>query len=118
MYSNHKIYENILKEIVFNITKCINPNDKLKLIVYYKNKKSSNLVIKNNMPVNNFLCKFLVLKNYIRNFISFLTNTLLGTYIDHLEFTVSPAVIFLFLKNYQRYLNSVLTKRLLSAYSL
>ena len=49
MHPNHRIDENVLKEIVSNNTKCINPNDKLKLIIYYKNRKSSSLVMKNNM---------------------------------------------------------------------
>ena len=49
MHSNYKIDENVLKEMVSNNTICTNPNDRLKSIIYYKNKKSSNLVIKNNM---------------------------------------------------------------------
>ena len=49
MHPNYKIDEKVLKEIVYNNTKCINPNDKLNLIIYYKNRKSSNLIMKNNM---------------------------------------------------------------------
>ena len=41
-----------------------------------------------------------------------MTKTFLGTYIDNLEFKISPAIILLFLKKNQRYLK---TKRLLSA---
>ena len=36
--------------------------------------------------------------------------------IDHLEFTLSRAVIVLFLKNHKRYLNSVVTKTFLGFY--
>ena len=48
MHSNYKIDERILKEIAINNTNCINGNDKLNLIIYYKNKQTSNLIMKNN----------------------------------------------------------------------
>ena len=63
-----------------------------------------------------FPCKFSVLKNYKENLTSFLTKTISGKYIDHLEFTVSRVVIWLFLKNLKRYLNSVCTKIFLGSY--
>ena len=49
MHSNYKIDEKILKDIVYNNIKCINPTDKLNLIIYYNNRKASNLVLKNNL---------------------------------------------------------------------
>ena len=49
------------------------------------------------------------------NYIFFLTKTFLGTYTDHLEFTVSPAYIWLFFKNHKRHLSSVCTKSFLGS---
>ena len=49
MHTNYKLDERVLKEIVYNNTNCINPNDKLNLVIYYKNKTTSNLIIKNNI---------------------------------------------------------------------
>ena len=49
MSSSYKIDEKILlKTIIKQNTKCINENDKLKLNIYYKNKKISNLLMKNS----------------------------------------------------------------------
>ena len=49
MHSNYKIDEKILKDIVYNNIKCTNSQDKLNLIIYYTNKKASNLIMKNNL---------------------------------------------------------------------
>ena len=35
--------------MVYNNTNCTNLNDELSLLIYYKNKIASNLIIKNNM---------------------------------------------------------------------
>ena len=49
-YSNmYKIDERIVKHIVNSNTKCCNPTDTLKVVIYYKNKYTSNLYIKNNI---------------------------------------------------------------------
>ena len=48
MHTNYKLDERVLKEIVYNNTNCTNPSDKLNLIIYYKNKTASKLVMKNN----------------------------------------------------------------------
>ena len=69
------------------------------------------------LTMDNFLRKFLVLINYKGNFTSFLTKVFLGTYIDHLEFDISPAVISIFLKNQKRYVGSVCTKFLLGSFT-
>ena len=51
MHQNYKKDERILKEIINRNIKCIENDNKLKLIIYYENKKTSNLVIRNNpMP--------------------------------------------------------------------
>ena len=49
MHANYKTDEKVLKEIVKNHVKCTDNNYKINLIVYYRNKKTSNLVIKNNL---------------------------------------------------------------------
>ena len=48
MHQNYKLEERILKEIIYENTKCTDPQEKLTLIVYYKNLKTSNLIMKNN----------------------------------------------------------------------
>ena len=49
MHSNYKIDEKVLNDIIHNHTKCIDPNHKLNLTIYYKNRKSHNLVMRNNL---------------------------------------------------------------------
>ena len=49
MHSNYKTDERVIKDIVMKNTQCNNPDTKLNLIIYYKNPKTSNLVLKNNM---------------------------------------------------------------------
>ena len=49
MHSNYKTDERVIKDIVMKNTNCNDPNTKINLIVYYKNPKTSNLVLKNNM---------------------------------------------------------------------
>ena len=49
MHERYKIDERVIKEIVQNNTKCNDSNKKLKLIFYYKNNKTSNLVMRNNL---------------------------------------------------------------------
>ena len=49
MHPNYKLDERILKDIVYSNIKCTQPNDKINLIIYYNNKKSCNLVMKNNL---------------------------------------------------------------------
>lgn len=48
-HKNCPLDEKILKEIVYNNTKCCDPKQKLKVICYYKNVKTGNLVMRNNM---------------------------------------------------------------------
>ena len=48
MHNNYKTDEKILKDILKTNVTCTDPNSKLNLIIYYKNKKASNLVMKNN----------------------------------------------------------------------
>ena len=44
----YKIEEKIIKNIVYNNTKCIKSNQKINLIIYYRNMRTSNLVMKNS----------------------------------------------------------------------
>ena len=48
MSTAYKTDEKVLNRIISANTKFVNPNDKLKLVTYYKNKKVKNLVMKNN----------------------------------------------------------------------
>ena len=48
-HNNCLLDEKILKEIVYRNTKCCDPKQKLKIICYYKNLKTRNLVMKNNL---------------------------------------------------------------------
>ena len=48
-HKNYKLDERIIENIVKQNTKCIDPNNKLKLSFYYRNKKTSNYIMKNNM---------------------------------------------------------------------
>ena len=49
MQSNYKKEERIIKELLRTNIQCVSPNDKLDIISYYKNKRSCNLVMKNNV---------------------------------------------------------------------
>lgn len=65
MHANYEIEERIIKEIVTKNTKCIAENEKLRVIFYYKNKKTAQSVIKNSpkfeenpLDVANVIYKF------------------------------------------------------------
>ena len=45
---NYKIDERIIKEIVYNNTKCTKSSEKLNLVIYYRSNTVTNLVMKNN----------------------------------------------------------------------
>ena len=45
---NYKQDERILTEIICNNTKCVNQNEKLKIIIYYKSPKANNFIMKFN----------------------------------------------------------------------
>ena len=49
MSSAYKTDERILKSIVTNNTRCTHPDDTLKLVIYYTNRKTSSMVMKNNL---------------------------------------------------------------------
>ena len=46
---NYKLDERVLKEIVQRNTRAIDSNKKLNLIIFYRNTKTHNLVMKNNL---------------------------------------------------------------------
>ena len=48
-HKNSLLDERIIRDIVHKNTKCLDEDKKLKLVFYYKNKKSSNFVMKNNL---------------------------------------------------------------------
>ena len=49
MHENYRLEERIIKNIVYDNTRCLHGESKLNLIFYYKNAKTSGLVMKNNM---------------------------------------------------------------------
>ena len=49
MHANYKTEERIIKKIIYDNTKCINPDNKLELRIYYRNKKTSQLIMRNNL---------------------------------------------------------------------
>ena len=48
-HSNYKIYERVMREIVYDNVKCTDQQAQIDLIIYYKNKKTHNLIMKNNI---------------------------------------------------------------------
>ena len=49
MSNSYKTDERTLRTIISQNTRCPDPNDQLKLIIYYRNRKTANLVTKNNL---------------------------------------------------------------------
>ena len=52
MSNAYKVDERVLKRIVYQNTTCTDPDNKLRLIIYYKNLKTKNLVMRNNLNPN------------------------------------------------------------------
>lgn len=52
MSENYKTDERVLKSMIKSNVKCINPDDKIKFSIYYKNKKSAELILKNSPRAN------------------------------------------------------------------
>ena len=48
MHKNYRIDERVLTDIIHDNVTCQKPNTKVKLQIYYKNRKASNLVMRNN----------------------------------------------------------------------
>ena len=48
-HENYRLDERIIENIVNRNTKCIDESKKLKITFYYRNKKASNFIMKNNM---------------------------------------------------------------------
>ena len=53
MSTAYKVDERVIRGIISENVKCINDNDTLDLIIYYKTKKTSNLIMKNNITASN-----------------------------------------------------------------
>ena len=45
----HKVDERVLKSIISRNVKCVIPEDRVNVIVYYRNIKSANMIMKNNL---------------------------------------------------------------------
>ena len=55
MSPSYKIDEKILMNKVKNNTRCTDDNDKLELVIYYKSKLTSQLIMSNNNEKKNIL---------------------------------------------------------------
>ena len=51
MNNQYKIDEKIITDIIKKNIKSVNPNQKIKLLIYYKNSKTANRIIKNNTSI-------------------------------------------------------------------
>ena len=49
MSSAHKVDEKVIRGIINDCVICTDPADKIKLVIYYKNRKTHNLIMKNNI---------------------------------------------------------------------
>ena len=49
MTDGHRVDERVLGDLVAAGVTCTNENDKVVLVIYYKNKKTSNIIMKNNL---------------------------------------------------------------------
>ena len=57
MSSAYKVDERIIHEIIEENVKCVITTDRLQLIIYYKNGKTSNLLMQNNLNTKNYTLK-------------------------------------------------------------
>ena len=48
-HSNYKIEERTIRNIVLNNTQCVDTNKKVNLVIYYRNKRSASMIMKNNL---------------------------------------------------------------------
>ena len=94
-HCNYKLDERILKDIITNNTRPTDPNKKLNLIIFYRNLKTHNLVIKNNLAKpptalqkSNVIYEFecpLSHGNVTPRYIGFTQNTLSRRLTQHLQ---------------------------------
>ena len=59
-YKNHmstayKVDERAIRDIILNNVVCVNPSDQLRLTIYYQNRKTSQLLIRNSPECGDFL---------------------------------------------------------------
>ena len=52
MHKNYRIEERVLKDLICTNIKCTNPNQRVNVVFYYKNRKTANLIMKNNLNAN------------------------------------------------------------------
>ena len=91
MHHNHKIDEKMLKEIITSNVKTIDKDDRLNVIFYYKNLKTSNLVMKNNLTKNpSPLCR----TNVIYEFVCPMPHCKAEKYIGMTQTTVSRRLTY------------------------
>ena len=86
MHHNHKIDEKVLKEIITSNVKSNDTNERINVIFYYKNLKTFNLVMKNNLMTKpSPLCR----TNVIYEFVCPLPHCKAEKYIGMTQTTVS-----------------------------
>ena len=83
---NYKIEERVIKDIIYNNVKCVNPNNRLDLIIYYRNNKTSNLVMKNNLAPS---MKYLQQTNVVYEFTCPMSHSQVTQYIGYTQTTLS-----------------------------
>ena len=86
MHRNYKIDEKVLKEIIARNVKSVSNDERINVIFYYKNLKTVNLVMRNNLMTNSSpLCR----TNVIYEFICPLPHCKAENYIGMTQTTVS-----------------------------
>lgn len=85
-HPNYKTEERVIKNIILNNTECQKVDHKLQVVVYYKNKKTSNLVMKNNLSPP---LKYLEQTNVIYKFSCSLSHSQATEYIGFTQTTLS-----------------------------
>ena len=89
MHTNYKIDEKILRNIIKSNVICTDPSNKIDLIIYYKNRKANNLVMKNNIsPPPPFLQQC----NLVYVFNCPLSHSKATTYIGYTECTLDRRI--------------------------
>ena len=91
MHSNYEIEERVIKKIIYDNTKCTSSDNKLDLIFYYKNKTTSNLIMKNilNPPHSS-----LEQTNVIYEFTCPMSHSQVTKYIGFTQTTLSQRLTF------------------------
>ena len=86
MHKDYKVEERVLKEIICNNVKSTDPNQRINVIFYYKNRRTANLIMRNNLNTNH---SDLQQTNVIYNFMCPLPHCKAEQYIGLTQTTLS-----------------------------